>query len=136
VNLRLPGGTSILDILTGSPETGGGVGGGAVVPRVTPDQLQEALASLRAGHVEFVILEDDPGFQQVAGDGNGPYVLERHAGDGSPPLIAAAPLSFEQVHRAMHAYLAGQLEHDGVQWVQDAPPPKRGLMRRLFGATQ
>jgi len=98
------------------------------------DQLQQALAGMRAGHLEYVILCDDDGtFQQVAGEGDGPYVLERRATNEEwPPFRPAGPVGFEQVHRAMHAYLAHQREHDGIDWVQDAPEPKKGFLKRFF----
>lgn len=99
-----------------------------------PELLDAALTDLRDGRIEYVILaEDDEVFQQVSGEGDGPYQLERrHAADA--PLVAAnGPVGFDLAHRAMHAYCTGAPDPDGLVWGDTvAPPPKRGL-RRFFG---
>jgi hypothetical protein len=112
-------------------------GGGDTFWDPQPTLLQQALDDLRDGRIEFVVLDAEQGvMQQVAGSGDGPYQLERRASPDAPMLAASGPVDFDLVCRAMHAYLARSPDPDDLQWGQVvAPPPKRGLLKKLFGGS-
>jgi hypothetical protein len=108
---------------------------GDSVPDPTPEVLDAVLAGMREGRLEYVTLAAEKNcFLQAAGDGDGPYQLERRAQPDAPLLATDRPATFDLVRRAMHAYLAGQPEPDDLRWGEEvAPPPKKGLFGRLFG---
>ena len=71
--LRLPeSGSLVASLLSGLDQVSGSAGGDTV-DDVSPEQLDEALAAMRRGEIEYVIVEDGDDFIQAAGDGEGPY---------------------------------------------------------------
>jgi hypothetical protein len=134
VDLLLPGGGLGLEgWLAPSASTVVERGGHRGIADPSPAEVDQALDALRDGHVEYVILEvSDDHFLQAAGDGDGPYVLQRCAGDAGAMASAPGGADADTVRRAMHAYLAGDASA-GLAWDQPTvpgTPKKRGWFRR------
>jgi sugar/nucleoside kinase (ribokinase family) len=139
VELRVPTGGgigSIIDVLVGLTDTGVGTGptfssGGTST--ATPELLEASLTALRAGHIEFIVLDDGPrGFQQVTGEGDGPYWLQRFAAPDAEPAEPIGGVDAGLAAQAMHAYLAGTADPPELEWSVPAAAPTAPPRRRWF----
>jgi hypothetical protein len=126
VDLTVPGG-SFFDWLLHQP--GGPPRGGSSTSEPSADDVDAAIDAMRAGHVEFVILDAGDGtFVQAAGEGDGGYQLERWR-DGSAVDTEPAA-SIEQVREWLQGYLAGERPASPST---GAPPEEPSRRRRWFG---
>ena len=101
-------------------------------PDVNPAQVVEALARHFRGEIEYVGLNNDPEWIQVAQQRGGGYVFERSGRDGEDLFQYPSMLSAEQVQAAFLAYLGGDRDA-GLPWPAEAPvapKKKRGWFRR------
>jgi hypothetical protein len=117
MDLRWPDSGSLLDSLF-SDAGNSAMSGSGSLPGVTPAQLDEGLAALQRGDVEYLILEDGPRFLQAAGEGDGPYQVQV-TGDGETMHDVDGGADATTMQRILHAYL-----RDDAAW-RDAPwvPP-------------
>ena len=132
------GGTSFLTwLVADSSALVRGAGGDAAVADVTPAQVDDALAALERGDIEYVGLHEGEAFLQVAGAGAGPYVIELHPGPPGFPVHVPAGVTAEAVRFALHGFLTAH-----PTWAQAFPwepldppaaPPPAGRRRRFFG---
>ncbi len=77
MRLRLPDTGSLFDTLLrslGDPIATSS--GDWATDAPSAEQLDDSLAALARGDIEYVILEDDEDFLQVAGEGDGPYQVQ------------------------------------------------------------
>lgn len=123
MELRVPGGSWFDWLVQTAPDTA--VGAHATGEPTTGD-LDAAIDAMRAGNIEFVILEDTDGtFVQAAGEGDRGYQLE-HWANGTQ-VAARTDASVDDVRAAMTAYLHGERPAAGPP--TETPPAKR----RWFG---
>jgi hypothetical protein len=115
MDLRWPDSGSLLDsLLSDAGHTA--PSGAGTLPGVTRAQLDDALAALLRGDVEYLILEDDARFLQAAGEGAGPYQVQFTAdGDTMHDLDGGADATTMQ--RMLRAYLAGDATWRDGPWV-------------------
>jgi hypothetical protein len=141
MELRVPTGggiSSIIDLLIGPTQSGVGTSPGFAsggTSPATPELLEASLTALHAGHIEFIVLDDGPhGFQQVTGEGDGPYWLQRFAAPDAEPAEPIGAVDADLAARAMRAYLAGTDDPADLEWSSPAaaptPPPRRRWFRR------
>lgn len=79
-----PGGAGLLDLVSGSSTFGGLTDAGHQRAPATPETLERLLTSLWQGEIEYVIVEEGPVFVQIAGEGDGPYLVEYCPGPDVP----------------------------------------------------
>jgi hypothetical protein len=82
MDLRVPDSGSLLGSLLSGLGRSLEEGGDLALPGVTAPQLDEAIAAMVRGDIEYLILEDRGSFLQAAGDSDGPYALQVDPGDG------------------------------------------------------
>ena len=83
MDLRLPdSGTLLGSLLSGLGRSLEEGSADLSLSGVTEPQLDEAIAALRRGDIEYLILEHEGSFLQAAGEGDGPYALQVDPGDG------------------------------------------------------
>ena len=118
MEMHLPGGSSWFDEFFDAGHDAYDGGDQAVVPDVSGEELDAALAAMQRGDIEFVTLVDGDEFAQAAGDGDGPYLLEHHGGPrGAVTAVSNAP--FDVVTAVLTSYRSG----DGA-WRQVLPAPE------------
>ncbi len=139
MQLLVPEGGSILDTVFSSSSMDIFDGGHQGVDGPSDQDLTDALAALRAGWIEYVILQDGDEFLQVAGEGDGPYLVQLCPGDPDQ-MLTASPVRFGDVVPLFGSYLRG----DGA-WRQLAgwsggggqatgrTSPRSGFLGRLLG---
>jgi hypothetical protein len=142
MELRVPGGGSWLDALV-SVDTATALGAtstDAALADVTSEQLDEAIAALARGEIEYLALHDGAAFLQVAGERAGPYQIEYNPGRIEDLVRVPPPgVTDEAVRYGLHAFLAGD-----PAWAEPfpwepaglaSPPPSSGggVLRKLFG---
>ena len=116
MNLRLPGSVSILGtLLDGLGQTADASSGDVSVAAATPAQLDEALSALTRGDVEYLILEEDERFLQVAGEGDGPYQVQRSDGGDTMHEVTGGT-DAATMRRVVHAYLRQDSGWRDVPW--------------------
>jgi hypothetical protein len=114
MNLRVPDSGSLLGALLDSlGQTSELHSGDQAIASVTPAQLDEALAALTRGDIEYVVIEDGERFLQAAGDGEGPYSVQ--VDDGTLREISGGT-DAATMRRIMHAYLAGDARWRDGAW--------------------
>lgn len=103
--MKLPGsGSWMATVLSSLDPTAYSGAEQAEVTEVTEAQLDEALAALARGDIEFVILEDGQAFLQVGGSGRGPYEIEYVADAATPGVEIPGGVDDETVRHVMQAY--------------------------------
>lgn len=115
MDLRWPDSGSLLDSLfsdAGHPATSGS----GSLSGVTPAQLDEALAGMQRGDIEYVILEDGPRFLQAAGEGDGPYQVQV-TDDGETMCDVDGGADATTMQRILHAWLRGDDAWRDARWV-------------------
>ena len=106
MELRVPSGASLLDSLLRDTTTPAGlVGGDAVIAGVTSAQLDDAIAGLRRGEIEYLGLHHGEAFVQVAGEGDGPYLLELNPGRVEDQVRVPGGVSAAGMRAALHGFL-------------------------------
>jgi hypothetical protein len=115
MDLRWPDSGSLLDTLF-SDAGNTAMSGSGSLPGVTPAQLDEGLAALQRGDVEYLILEDGPRFLQAAGEGGGPYQVQV-TGDGETMHDVDGGADATTMQRILHAYLRGDVAWRDAPWV-------------------
>lgn len=119
MDMHLPGGTSWFDSFFEDDDRIGYDGADqAMVSEVSAEELTEALQAMARGDIEYVTLVDGDEFAQAAGDGDGPYLLEHHAGPGGA-VTAVSNAPFDVVTAVLASYRSG----DGA-WRQVLPAPE------------
>lgn len=118
MRLVVPDTANLLDLLITPPSAPPPRPGGHAIDGATQDQLRGALDAMARGHLEFVTLEADDGrFVQAAGQGGGPYELQRCDGDPDGMVRAAGSPDSTCVATVMSAWLAGAPDWDAaVEW--------------------
>ena len=115
MDLRWPDSGSLLDALFSdaghpAPSESGSLAG------VTVAQLDEAIAAMQRGDIEYVILEDGQRFMQAAGEGDGPYQVQvTHDGETMHDVDGGADA--ETMQRILRAYLHGDDAWRHAPWV-------------------
>ena len=89
--------------------------GSGTLPGVTPAQLDDGLAALQRGDVEYLILEDGPRFLQTAGEGEGPYQVQV-TDDGETMHDVAGGADAATMQRILRAYLNGDTAWRDERW--------------------
>jgi hypothetical protein len=107
MDLRVPDSGSLLGSLLSGLGRSLEEGGDLALPAVTAPQLDEAIAAMTRGDIEYLILEDGGAFLQAAGDGDGPYALQVDPGDGGL-LEVPGGVSAAQMRAALLSYRAGE----------------------------
>ena len=132
MELRIPSGAGLLDSLLRDTTTPSGlVGGDAVVVGVTPAQLDDAIAGLERGDIEYLGLHDGGAFVQVAGDGGGPYQLELNPGRVEDQVRVPGGVSAAGMRSALHGFLVADqtwalpFAWEGAGLGADRPPTGR-----------
>lgn len=115
MDLRWPDSGSLLDSLL-SDAGHSALSGSGSLAGVTPAQLDEALAALQRGDVEYVILEDGSRFLQAAGEGDGPYQVQV-TNDGEAMHDVDGGADAETMQRILRAYLHGDAAWRDAEWV-------------------
>ena len=82
---------------------------------VTDAQLDDALAALSRGDIEYVILEDDDHFLQAAGEGDGPYQVQRSDGGETMHEIVGG-ITGTAMRQLLHDYLRGDARWMAAAW--------------------
>lgn len=119
MRLRWPDSGSLIDSLcSGSSQTS--TSGSGSLAGVTTLQLDDALAALQRGELEYVILEDGDRFLQTAGDGDGPYQVQVTE-DGGMLHDVDGGTDAATMHRIVRAYLHGDATWRNALW----EPPLR-----------
>ena len=143
MELRIPGGGAFLTGMFGGQD-GGLVGSESVIvaaePDLTPAHLDEVLARLNRGEIEYVSLTHEPAFLQAAGEGVGPYQLEYNPGQLENQVGVAGGVPLDDVRRVFLAFMAGDpswsKSHEWRNLGLDAEPSPReggGFLKKLFG---
>jgi hypothetical protein len=107
MDLRVPDSGSLLGSLLSGLGRSLEESGDLALPGVTAPQLDEAIAAMVRGDIEYLILEERGGFLQAAGDGDGPYALQVDPGDGRM-LEVPGGVDAAQMRVALQAYRAGE----------------------------
>ena len=116
MNLRLPDSGSLFGaLLDGLGQTSEFNSGDQAIASVTAAQLDEALAAMTRGDIEYVVIEDGDRFLQAAGDGDGPYDVQVDDGSGTLREITGGT-DATTMRRVMHAYLAGDASWGDGAW--------------------
>ena len=116
MNLRLPDSGSLIGALLDSiAHTSEFHSGDQSIASVTPTQLDEALAALSRGDIEYVVIEDGERYLQAAGDGDGPYEVLVDDGSGTMREITGGA-DASTMRRVMQAYLAGEAGWRDAAW--------------------
>lgn len=133
MELRLPGSTDLFALLGPSTTTADLTPGDDAIAMVTPAQLDDAIAALARGDVEYLGLHHGDAFVQVAGEGVGPYQLEASLGTIEQQVVVPGGVTLDGVRVALHGFLAGDDSWpQSFPWEHLAPPPPRRT-RRWFG---
>jgi hypothetical protein len=115
MRLRVPDSGSFADALLhslGDPTTL--ASGDWIADAVTAEQLDEAIAALSRGDIEFFILEDGDDFLQVAGDGEGPFQVELSEDAEMRTLAGGARMP--AMREIVHAYRRGDTAWRAAPW--------------------
>jgi hypothetical protein len=107
MDLRVPDSGSLLgSLLSGLGRSLEEGGGDLALPGVTAPQLDEAIAAMVRGDIEYLILEERASFLQAAGEGDGPYALQVDPGDG---VLLEVPggVSAAEMRASLRAYRDG-----------------------------
>jgi hypothetical protein len=133
MELRLPSGSAFDSVLDTRSIVD--AAGHSVVDEPTEEDVQAAVAAMGDGYVEFVILASADGvFVQAAGDGDGPYALQRCDGDADAMRQAEGAVDRATVLHTLLAFRAGDPTWDAEQeWVALGGGRPEGKRRRLFG---
>jgi hypothetical protein len=119
MELRMPSDASSFATWFGADVTDlvhGSANGDAALSDITPERLDQALAALEQGHVEYLGLHEGEAFLQVAGEGAGPYQIELHPGPPGFPVSVPAGVTVEAVRYALHGFLTSD-----PTWAQPFP---------------
>ena len=124
----MPRGTSLLDSLLRDTTTPAGlVGGDAAIADVSAAQLDESIAALERGDIEYLGLHAGEAFVQVAGEGIGPYQLEVSPGRVEDQVQVPGGTTIDGVRHALHGYLAGDPTWtEAFAWSQRRPRSPAG----------
>lgn len=104
MDIHIPDGNNFIDILV-SADTAYRGENDAVIPNADETKLNDALAALERGEVEYVVLSDGARFMQAAGDARSGYVLEYNDGADDAMMHAQGKITGAQIVDAMQAYL-------------------------------
>jgi len=130
MDLRFPAGSAGLFASWAGSASDLTVGDDASVP-ATPEALRELLAALAKGWIEYVGLHEEPIFLQIAGDGDGPYMIQYSPGDPSAMMHVPSGGSLAQATSAMERVLARDPGwHAGLVWQPFDPGGRTGGRRR------
>ena len=115
MDLRFPGGAGPSSFFGSLPMVG--AGGAQVVP-ATPEALEELLRAVWEGWIEFLIVEEGDVFVQVAGQGEGPYVLQYQPPGGADMLqVPGAGVDGQTMCTVLRKVVAGDPSwHVGLSW--------------------
>jgi len=128
MRLLLPGGGSWFD-WAGQSSMSDAPEGHAGTDEPTAADVDEALEALRAGHVEYVILDADDGtFVQAAGSGDTGYQLEHWVDGAAASSLPSA--SLDDVRATFVAYLQGRAP---AERLAGPGPGDEKPKRRWFG---
>jgi hypothetical protein len=106
--MRLPDSGSWLGaLLSGLSQTPGGSPDNTTIDNVSEAQLNDALAALARGEIEFVILEQDDAFLQAAGDDDGPYQVEYRPSANEAMVEIAGGVDRQTAQQLLSAYARG-----------------------------
>lgn len=141
MELHVPGGGGWFDALTRGDAAGVAdpISGDAVLADVTPAQLDDALAALARGEIEYLALHDEDTFLQVAGAGSGPYAIEFNPGQLTEQVLVPGGVPGDAARAALHAFLGRDPAWAAPFAWQDAglgdarPRAGGGVLRKLFG---
>ncbi len=130
MQMLVPGGGSWFDwVERTAPSSAPGGHAGTEEPTVA--DVSQALEAMRAGHLEYVILDAGDGtFVQAAGSGDAGYQLERWV-DGEV-ASSSAGARMEDVRASFAAYLEGE-RPARAPGGPAADPASRKSGRRWFG---
>jgi hypothetical protein len=133
VELLFPsGGGSLLGALFDSPSSSQSIaaGGHSGVP-ATAEALEQLLSSLWSGYIEYVIVAEGPVFVQIAGEGEGPYLLEHCPGEDAPMWCVEGGVDGLTACNVLRKVVAGDPNWaSGLAWTQlDLSRPKRKKRR-------
>jgi hypothetical protein len=133
MELRLPSGSALDTVLDARSIVD--AAGHSVVDEPTEEDVRLAVAAMGDGNVEFVIVASaDAVFVQAAGDGDGPYALQRCDGDPDAMAQAEGAVDREAVLATLLAFRAGDPSWEGAhEWVALGGGRPEGKRRRLFG---
>jgi len=118
VELILPSGDLVASLFSTPIE-----GSGSSVPAPSAAQVSSAIEGLAEGWIEYVILQEGDEFVQAAGEGNGPYRLERCEGDPAGIWYADGPIdrsTLTTVLLSFHRRDADWTAH--VPWLPNTAP--------------
>ena len=141
MELHVPGGSSWFDALTRGDTAGATdlASGETALAEVTPAQLDEALAALVRGDIEYLALHHAGTFVQVAGTGSGPYEIEYNPGQVAEQVRVPGGIGDDAMRVALHGFLGLDPGWATPFSWQDAglgdpkPAAGGGVLRKLFG---
>lgn len=141
MELHVPGGGGWFDALVRGDTTGVTdlASGEIALAEVTPAQLDDAIAALVRGDVEYLALHDAGTFVQVAGDGAGPYEIEYNPGQLADQVRVPGGIAVDPLRAALHGYLgrdpswAAPLTWQSAGLGDAKPASGGGVLRKLFG---
>jgi len=141
MELHVPSGGSWFDALVRGDTSGVNdlASGDIALADVGPAQLDEAIAALTRGDIEYLALHDGGTFLQVAGAGSGPYEIEFNPGQLSEQVRVPDGIAVDAVRQTLQTFLARDPAWAGTLPWQNAglddakPSPGGGVFRKLFG---
>lgn len=105
MEIHLPDGSNWIDLLV-STDTAYHGDSDAVIPDADETKLNDALAALERGEVEYVVLADGTRFMQAAGDARSGYVLEYNDGSDKEQFRATRQnIQAAEIADAFRSYL-------------------------------
>jgi hypothetical protein len=105
MEIHLPDGNNFIDMLVRADNAYIG-DSDAVIPDADETKLNDALAALERGDVEYVVLADGARFLQAAGDARSGYVLEYNDGSDKEQFRATRQnIKGTEIADAFRSYL-------------------------------
>ena len=112
------GGAGLLDLMSGSSSFGDLADAGHHRTPASPETLERLLASLWQGEIEYLIVEEGPVYVQIAGDGDGPYMLQYCPGDDVPMWQVEPGVDGTTACNVVRRVVAGDPAWAaGIEWV-------------------